>query len=49
MKKIIIAVALMLTTGILASQTKVNSVKSASVTLQKFSISSEKKDLASAD
>jgi hypothetical protein len=50
MKKIIIiAGALVFTTGILASQTKVNNSSQTPVSLQKFTISTEKKDLASAD
>ncbi len=50
MKKIIIiAGALVFTTGILASQTKVNNNNQVIVSVQKVTISTEKKDLASAD
>jgi len=49
-KSIIIAAALVFTTGILASQTKVNSAPktAAVITIQK-SVMADKKDLASAD
>jgi len=49
MKKLIIAATLIFTTGILASQTKMNNNHPASVSIQKFTISNEKKDLATAD
>ncbi|WP_183574754.1 hypothetical protein HDF18_00635 [Mucilaginibacter sp. X5P1] len=49
MKKLIIAATLIFTTGILASQTKMNNSHPASVSIQKFNISTEKKDLATAD
>jgi len=50
MKKIIIAAALVLTTGILASQTKVNSTaKTAQPLITKSALSSDSKELASGD
>jgi len=48
MKKIIIVTALTFTTGIWASQTKVNSIHT-DVSMQKLIVSSEKKDLANGD
>jgi hypothetical protein len=49
MKKfIIIAGALVFTTGILASQTKVNAAKPTTITIPN-AVSSDRKDLASAD
>ena len=49
MKKIIIATALVFTTGILASQTKENSTQKLSAPVQKFDVSSTRKDIASGD
>jgi hypothetical protein len=49
MKKIIIAAALVFTTGILASQTKVSHAQPTTVSIQRPSISTDRKDLASGD
>jgi len=49
MKKILIVTALTFTTGIWASQTKVNSIHTDAVSMQKLIVSSEKKDLANGD
>jgi hypothetical protein len=48
MKKIIIATALILTTGVLSSQVKVNNNPKISITVQN-PVSSERKELASGD
>jgi predicted lipoprotein len=50
MKKIIIAAALVLTTGVLASQTKVNSTPAATQpVITKSNLSANSKELASGD
>jgi hypothetical protein len=49
MKKIILATALILTTGVLSSQIKTNNMPFTTTSMQKFNISSELKNLASAD
>jgi hypothetical protein len=50
MKKFIIAAALVLTTGVLASQTKVNSAPTApQPTITKSTLSTDSKELASGD
>jgi len=49
MKKFIIAAALVFTTGVLVSQTKINTPQpSASITIQK-TVMADRKDLASGD
>jgi hypothetical protein len=49
MKTIIIAAALVFTTGILASQTTVSHAQPTNTTIQRPSISTDRKDLASGD
>ena len=49
MKKIILATTLIFGMGILSSQVKINNMKTTSVTVQNFNISSCLKNLASAD
>jgi hypothetical protein len=50
MKKFIIAAVLVFTTGVLASQTKINSPQpTATITIQKSVMSADRKDLASGD
>ena len=49
MKKIILAATLILTTGVLSSQIKTNNMPFTNTSTQKFGISSELKNLASAD
>ena len=49
MKKIIIAVALMLTTGVLSSQTKLDSTQTQHILLSKSPLSNDSKELASGD
>jgi len=50
MKKFIIAAALILTSGVLASQTKVNTTKQqVQVTITKSTLANDSKELASGD
>jgi hypothetical protein len=49
MKKIIVATALILTTGALSSQTKINTVPTAQPIITKTSLSADNKELASGD
>jgi hypothetical protein len=49
MKKFIIAAALILTTGVLASQTKVNASQPVQVIITKSTLANDSKELASGD
>ena len=49
MKKFIIAAALIVTTGVLSSYTKESPTKPASIRITLTNVSSQRKDLASAD